>query len=188
VVNAAHSADRPRERQGQAVARLAAPEGPNAAGRRAASLLVGGIALTTSMGVGFARAETLEAERLKPQGLGEITTELVRENIEFDKKNVFSKQLDKFPEEIREEQRELVIKDEYIAAVEINAAFELLRKEFFVYGLLSFFPALAFYLKKKKEYDEEVQQMQDLYKFKPGSKGYIDPKNKKNDEANSGKK
>jgi hypothetical protein len=61
---------------------------------------------------------------MSSQTLGEI----IQENIDYDKNNVFRKNMDIFPEEAREERAALVRKDEYVAAVEINGAFTLLRE------------------------------------------------------------
>jgi hypothetical protein len=63
----------------------------------------------------------------------------------------------------------LVKKDNYVAAVEINSAFKLVREELFVYGLLSLVPATLFYFKKKREYDAVDDELQSMYK--PWTKG-----------------
>ena len=76
----------------------------------------------------------------------------------------------------------MVKKDEYVAAVEIEMAFGLLRKEIFFYGCIALFPAVAFYLKKKREYDEDMNQLDDMYKpYSRGVSVYIsDRQNNKN--------
>ena len=63
----------------------------------------------------------------------------------------------------------LVKKDNYVAAVEINSAFTLVREELFVYGLLSLVPATLFYFKKKREYDAADDELESMYK--PWTKG-----------------
>jgi len=73
-----------------------------------------------------------------------------------------------------------VRKDEAVAVVEINSAFTLLREELFVYGLFAFFPAMAFYLKKRREYDEANEEIEEMYRpWSTGKRGFMDKPDKK---------
>lgn len=168
---------------------LSAADGASVMARRA--MLTGGVGLALAGGLALgdvqARADTLEAEVQKPPALRQTANDVIDENVEFDKKYLFGRS-NEFPEEIREKQTNLVKKDEYVAAVEIGVAFEVIRKELFFYGCLSLFPAVAFYLKKKKEYDQDMNELEDMYKpYSRGSKGYIDPKKKKGKKPDDNK-
>jgi len=130
----------------------------------------------------------LDNELLELQN--ETLPELIQENIQFDRDTLFNKEDSQlFPEELREKRRELVNKDESVAYLEIFTAFAILRKELFVYGLISLVPAVMLYLKKQKEYDEYNQDVKETYKpWSTGKRTEVKGKPKDEDRKDKSQK
>mmetsp|Transcript_3391 Transcript_3391/g.5792 ORF Transcript_3391/g.5792 Transcript_3391/m.5792 type:complete len:219 (+) Transcript_3391:62-718(+) len=120
----------------------------------------------------------------------ETLPELIEENIQFDRDTLFNKEDSQlFPEELKEKRRQLVNKDEAVAYLEIFTAFAILRKELFIYGLISLVPAVMLYLKKKKELDEYNQDVEETYKpWSTGKRTEVKGKPKDKDSEDKSKK
>lgn len=113
----------------------------------------------------WASDSRIDLERVLDELKDESLEQLLKENIEFDRKTVFSSEDSQlFPEEIREQRRKLVEKDEVVAYMEILSAATLLRKELFIFGLAILFPSIAYYLRVKKENDQFNKDVDEMYK------------------------
>mmetsp|Transcript_32462 Transcript_32462/g.70918 ORF Transcript_32462/g.70918 Transcript_32462/m.70918 type:complete len:214 (-) Transcript_32462:130-771(-) len=137
-------------------------------GRKGIASVIAAGSLAVAVGwspAAWAGDRMIDLERVLDELKDESLEQLIQENIEFDRKTIFGKEdLQLFPEEIREERRKLVEKDEVVAYIEILQAATILRKELFIFGLIILFPSITYYLRVKKEADEYNKDVEEMYK------------------------